>query len=60
MMRHHTRNKDTGCIFSKTSCLFHSVFCHIINAFPCALKDVDINFLVFNQLEMTNSFNFSM
>ena len=50
----------TGCIFSKKYALCHSVFCHIINAFPCVLKDVDIIFLVFNQLELTNLVNFCM
>ena len=46
-------------IFKKYT-LCHSVFCHIINAFPCILKDVDIIFLVFNQLELTNSVKFRM
>ena len=39
---------------------FQSVFCRIINAFPCVLKYVDIIFLVLNQLELTNSVNCRM
>ena len=60
-MGNHTWNKATQLPvvhFQYTLC--QSVFCRIIHAFPCVLKDVDIIFLVFYQLELTNSVNFRM
>ena len=58
-MRNHTRNKakQLPVVYFQKYTLCHLVFCRIINAFPCVLKDVDIIFLVFNQLELTNSVN---
>ena len=55
---HGTRLNNCWLYIFKTYTLCHAVFCRIINAFPCVLKDVDIIFFVFNQLELTNSVNF--
>ena len=57
---HGTRLNNNRLYIFKTYILCHSVFCCIINAFPCVLKDADIIFLIFNQLELTNSVNFRM
>ena len=57
---HGTRLNNYRLYIFKNYILCHSVFCRIINAFPCVLKDVDIIFLIFNQLQLTNSVNFRM
>ena len=54
---HGTRLKQLSVVYLKKYTLCQSIFCRIINAFPCVLKDVDIIFLVCNQLELTNSVN---
>ena len=53
-MGNHTRNNTKQLpveYFKKNIYIYilcQSVFCRIINAFPCVLKVVDIIFLVFN------------
>ena len=51
--------KQLPVVSLKKYTLCQSVFCRNINAFSCVLKDVDIIFLVFNQLELTKLSQFS-